>query len=275
MPDNTQPCPSRRDFLASAASAAAFAALPHSVGGPLPILGRGDFRYTMDHHWAKLPASVRFGYTHGIVEDRAGRFYIANESRDAIVVVDAQGNYLSSWGQAYAKGAHGLRISEEAGTEYLYLANTSLGEVVKTTLNGDVVWQAGRPYLAGVYSPDRGYSPTETVVGPNGMLYVADGYGQSWIHVYDAKDGRYLAYTHKWELLGIPRSTYYRLKHKTDRWGLEALRVRERRRPRMPNEIGPHLEQRIIAFSLAHPGFGPRRISAELARVLRRERPSM
>ena len=34
----------------------------------------------------------------------------------------------------------------------------------------------------------------------------------------------------------------------------------------MPNQIGPHLEQRIIAFSLAHPGFGPRRISAELAR---------
>ena len=42
--------------------------------------------------------------------------------------------------------------------------------------------------------------------------------------------------------------------------------MRERRKPRMPNEIGPQLEQRIIAFSLAHPGFGPRRISAELAR---------
>jgi hypothetical protein len=39
----------------------------------------------------------------------------------------------------------------------------------------------------------------------------------------------------------------------------------ERRRPRMPNQIGPHLEQRIVAFALGHPGFGPRRISAELA----------
>jgi transposase InsO family protein len=42
--------------------------------------------------------------------------------------------------------------------------------------------------------------------------------------------------------------------------------VRERRRPRMPNQIGPHLEQRIVAFALGHPGYGPRRISAELAR---------
>jgi transposase InsO family protein len=66
--------------------------------------------------------------------------------------------------------------------------------------------------------------------------------------------------------MGVSRQTFYRLKRQVDRWGLEALRVRERRRPRQPNEIGPHLEQRIVAFSLAHPGFGPRRISAELAR---------
>ena len=66
--------------------------------------------------------------------------------------------------------------------------------------------------------------------------------------------------------MGVHRSTYYRLKRRVDRWGLEALNVRERRRPRMPNQIGPHLEQRIVAFALAHPGLGPRRISAELAR---------
>jgi len=34
----------------------------------------------------------------------------------------------------------------------------------------------------------------------------------------------------------------------------------------MPNQIGPHLEQRILAFALGHPGFGARRISAELRR---------
>jgi transposase len=66
--------------------------------------------------------------------------------------------------------------------------------------------------------------------------------------------------------MGVDRSTYYRLKRRVDRWGLEALRIRERRRPRMPNEIGPHLEQRVIAFALGHPGYGPRRIAAELAR---------
>jgi transposase InsO family protein len=66
--------------------------------------------------------------------------------------------------------------------------------------------------------------------------------------------------------MGVDRSTYYRLKRRVDRWGLEALQVRERRRPRMPNQISPHLEEKIVAFSLGHPGYGPRRISAELAR---------
>ena len=68
------------------------------------------------------------------------------------------------------------------------------------------------------------------------------------------------------QAMGVHRSTYYRLKRRVDHWGLEALNIRERRRPRMPNEIGPHLEQRIVAFALARPGLGPRRISAELAR---------
>ena len=66
--------------------------------------------------------------------------------------------------------------------------------------------------------------------------------------------------------MGVARSTYYAWKPKLERYGLDGLRIRERRRPRMPNQIGPHLEHRIIAFSLGHPGFGPRRISAELRR---------
>jgi len=66
--------------------------------------------------------------------------------------------------------------------------------------------------------------------------------------------------------MGVARSTYYVWKPRLERYGLDGLRVRERRRPRMPNQIGPHLEHRIVAFSLGHPGFGPRRISAELRR---------
>jgi transposase InsO family protein len=67
-------------------------------------------------------------------------------------------------------------------------------------------------------------------------------------------------------LMGVHRSTYYRWKPEVERAGLEMLRPRERRRPVMPNQLSPIIEQRIVAFSLGHPGLGPRRIAAQLAR---------
>ncbi len=66
-------------------------------------------------------------------------------------------------------------------------------------------------------------------------------------------------------MMGVHPSTYYHWKGMAERSGLEMLRPRERRRPRMPNQTSPVIEQRILAFSIAHPGLGPRRISASLA----------
>ena len=65
---------------------------------------------------------------------------------------------------------------------------------------------------------------------------------------------------------GVHRSTYYRWKRMVERHGLEVLRPRERRRPKMPNQLPAMVEERIVAYSIAHPGQGPRRISSELGR---------
>jgi transposase InsO family protein len=67
-------------------------------------------------------------------------------------------------------------------------------------------------------------------------------------------------------LFGIHRSTYYVWKRRVERHGLEILRPRERRRPRLPNQLSPFVEERIVAFALGHPGYGPKRIASELRR---------
>jgi transposase InsO family protein len=67
-------------------------------------------------------------------------------------------------------------------------------------------------------------------------------------------------------LFGIHRSTYYVWKRRVERHGLGSLRPRERRRPRLPNQLSPFVEERIVAFALGHPGYGPRRIASELRR---------
>jgi transposase len=65
---------------------------------------------------------------------------------------------------------------------------------------------------------------------------------------------------------GVHRSTYYAWRRQVERHGLEILRPRERRRPKMPNQLSKMLEERILAFAIAHPGLGPKRVAAELAR---------
>jgi transposase InsO family protein len=66
--------------------------------------------------------------------------------------------------------------------------------------------------------------------------------------------------------MGVHHSTYYRWKALAERHGLEVLRPRERRAPRMPNQVPAMIEERILAFSLGHAGLGPKRIAARLAR---------
>jgi transposase-like protein len=65
---------------------------------------------------------------------------------------------------------------------------------------------------------------------------------------------------------GVHRSTYYHWKRQVDRHGLEMLGPRERRRPQMPNQLPKLIEERIVSFSIAHPGLGPKRFASELAR---------
>ena len=72
--------------------------------------------------------------------------------------------------------------------------------------------------------------------------------------------------SHACRTFGIHRSTFYAWKAQVDRGGLQMLRPRERRAPQMPNQLSAVIEQRIVAFAIAHPGLGPKRIAGELGR---------
>lgn len=151
-------------------------------------MGSGRHTYELVKGWGGLPASVSLGYTHGVCEDSQGRIYIHNQSEHAMVVFDPDGKFITSWGKEYAEGAHGLQLSKESGQEYLYLATTSQHTVVKTTLTGEVVWTLGYPKEPGIYDADPAkFVPTNVAIAPNGDVYVADGYGLSYIHQYNSE----------------------------------------------------------------------------------------
>lgn len=116
------------------------------------ILGSGNHQYEWIRDWGKLPAGIQYGYTHGVCVDSQGRIFIHNQSKDAVIVFDGDGTFIKSWGADFAAGAHGLQLSKEGNEEFLYLADIARRIVVKTTLEGEVVWTIEYPKEAGVYA---------------------------------------------------------------------------------------------------------------------------
>ncbi len=193
---------SRRCFLfAVGGGAPLILGAADKAGSKKPVLGEGEHTYEVTHDWGELPADIKYGNTHGVCEDSQGRIYIhhtvnsASESSDSMVVFDADGKFIKSWGREFKGGAHGLHIRKEGSTEFLYLCDTKRGLVVKTTLDGEEVFTLGYPSQSEAYKPAGDgkqikYSPTNLAIPPNGDIYVGDGYGSSYVNVYDSK-GQY------------------------------------------------------------------------------------
>jgi hypothetical protein len=155
------------------------------------VLGADAHTYEWVDGWGQLPASVEYGTTHGIAEDSHGRIYVHNMSKHGMIVFDPDGKFIESWGEEFEGGAHGITVSKEGGDEFLYLSDMGRRILVKTTLDGEVVWTQEFPKEPGLYKDIQEYRPTEVAVAPNGDFYVADGYGSHYIHQYD-KDAKYI-----------------------------------------------------------------------------------
>jgi hypothetical protein len=156
-----------------------------------PRVGSGEFTYRANHDWAQLPDGRAFGTTHGVVEDRDGYIYIHHTGAPSVFVFEPDGTFVRTFGDAYAGGAHGMHLNAEAEGEFLYLAATSLGFVAKVTVDGDEVLRIETPPRSDIYTDDAPFVPTETTVGPDGTIYITDGYGQNWVHRYTS-EGEYI-----------------------------------------------------------------------------------
>jgi hypothetical protein len=161
------------------------------------ITGQGDFQYEVIHDWAQPPDSLRFGNTHGVCEDAQGFIHLchtvhaSSPSPDAVAVFDPEGRFVRSWAGEFQGGAHGLQYVREGADEFLFLTDFLHAVVVKTTLAGEEVLRLGYPRDSERYQDGRKFSPTNVAIAPNGDIYLADGYGSSFILHYDGK-GNYL-----------------------------------------------------------------------------------
>ncbi len=185
----------RREFVAKTAKASGGAWLvstvPFYIKPSKPkleetILGHGDFTYRVEKEWGDLdPKKFPINNAHEMVMDAKGRLLmLTDHPKNNMLIYDTAGKLLQHWSLGLP-AAHGLTIHDEGGEEFLFITDPNLGRVLKTTLNGKIVMELNHPSKDGAYKDCDAFSPTETAIGPNGDIYVADGYGSQFILQYD------------------------------------------------------------------------------------------
>jgi len=154
----------------------------------------GKFRWI--ENWITIPDSPLGkinGRTHGIVVLKSGEIVIFHQANPAVLFYSPEGDLLRSWGDY--PGAHGLTLVEENGVEHLWLTDQDSKQVVKTSLEGEVLMSLTQPphdaYLTDSFVPTW-VAVAEERFGGNGDIWLADGYGAQLVHRFD-QSGRYLA----------------------------------------------------------------------------------
>ena len=196
----------RRDFLKmGAASASALAAPSFARASAVPVkIGVGQWTYTLDESWGRLPAGMSYGLGCGIVVDSRDRVIVTSRSASPCVAIfGADGKLEETWSSDFATkvglsaddvaaSAHGIYWSKEAGGEFLYFTENSVKEktigkrVYKTDMKGKVLFTIGN-----VETEDATHrkfdwtNPTDVAVAPNGDIYVVDGYGSQRVSRFD------------------------------------------------------------------------------------------
>ncbi len=179
----------RRTFLIQNTilmSALPFAA--HAFDPKKPVFGHNEKRYTWDKTWLDVNKTLPgVKDCHEMVLTENGDILLlTNDTRNNFIRISRDGRIRAAYGHEFP-GGHGLTAGGVKGDEFLMVTDTETHRVAKTTLDGRIIRTWDYPAESGKYQTEASFIPTETVVTPDGELYVADGYGEQYILHYDSE----------------------------------------------------------------------------------------
>jgi DNA-binding beta-propeller fold protein YncE len=130
------------------------------------------------------------GTVSSVAIDRSGAIYVLQrgDKADPVIAVDKQGKTLRSWGKGMFTVPHSVRVDPDgnvwtvdAGSSTI-LKFTSQGKKLQEISVGEIATgdKCAFPTLCGT---------TDITFGPNGRLFISDGYGNARILEY-ASDGK-------------------------------------------------------------------------------------
>ena len=153
-------------------------------------VGAEELKYSLTPNFFESnPDHQSLGPCHGgAVIDKAGNIYVSTDTPRGIVVFSPAGKFLRAVGPTRL---HAMELREENGTEYIYGARPADHEVVKLKLDGEQVWNIQFPKEAGIYKDAETFKPCALTVGPDGSIFIADGYGENYVLRFD-KDRKFV-----------------------------------------------------------------------------------
>ncbi len=176
---------------------------------PTPANGEPETpSFQVDPSWPSIPNDWIFGITSGLAIDAEENIWVlqrprtvapedADRAAPPVMVFDTDGNYLKSWGgpdEGYEWPAteHGIFVDHE---QNVWISGSGQGDdqILKFTNDGDFLMQIGSA------GQSRGNTDTENVNraadlyvhASTNELFVADGYGNRRVIVFDAANGEF------------------------------------------------------------------------------------
>jgi len=142
--------------------------------------GSGRYAYEVEEGWGQLPEGWGFGWIPAVAVDSQDRVHVYSRSEHPVVVFDREGQFLYSWGEEHLKDAHGIFI-DAADTIFCVERET---HIVRTfTTEGELGMTLGTPDVPGADGAPFNL-PTDLALGPNGEMFISDGYGNARVHKY-------------------------------------------------------------------------------------------
>ena len=144
------------------------------------IFGQGTHQYTVEEDWWSLPEGWEFGWIPAVAVDSQDRVYVYSRSEHPMVIFDRDGNFLKSWGDDILKDAHGIFIDAE---DNIYCVERETHVMHKFTTDGELLMTLGTMDKPGATGKPFNL-PTDLALGPDGEMFISDGYGNARIHKY-------------------------------------------------------------------------------------------
>ena len=132
----------------------------------------------------------QIGPTHGsVVVDSRGQIYIS--SNLGIFVFSPDGTIVRRYLGGDYTGLHDMEMRNEDGNDFIYGARNQAGEGIKIeAVTGAVKLHLGIPTETECGLDIARWSPTAITVGPDGDIYLSDGYASNRIFRF-SQDGKY------------------------------------------------------------------------------------